>query len=383
MSAVAAPEQRRRARFSLSPDAWTVEQRQLPPHGIRAVIFGGSILGAVLIGAVLLASAGYAPLDVYRQMLDSSFGSSLAFSQTLIVTTPLILTSLAAAVAYKVRVYTVGADGQLVVGAIFGSGAALALGGGLPAALTIPLALAAAIVGGALWASIAGFARAYLNADVIISTLMLNFIAIGLMNYLVLNTMSFWRDPASAGQPAGKPTPHSALLPHLFQQADVGIFVAIAVAALIWLLVHHTRWGFELRVVGDSPRAAGYAGISVRRKILAVLCLSGALAGLAGGIQVTNVTQALDPTGLDPGLGLGYAGIVVATLARLNLLACVPVSLMIGALLNAGPALEVAGVPTAVVVVLQGTILLLVTGSQFFLSYRIRRVGAQEEAGRS
>lgn len=372
-AAVAPPAERQRARRPRVRAGWIVEQRQTPGYRVRAAIFGGSLGGALLVGALLMASAGYAPLDVYRTMFESSFGSALAFSQTLIVTAPLILTSLAAAVAYRVRVYTIGADGQLIVGAIFASGVALLIGDGAPGIVLIPVVLAAGVLGGALWASIAGVARAYLNTDVIISTLMLNFLALHLLNYLVLGSASFWRDPASAGQPQGKPTPESAAFPQLFEQADYGIVLAILVAVGVWLLVRSTRWGYELRMVGDSPATATYAGISVRRKLVAVMCLSGALAGLAGAVQVTNVTEALDPVGLNPGLGLGYAGIVVATLGRLSLLATIPLSLLIGALLSAGPALEIFGVPNAVVVVLQGTILLLVTAGQFFLSYRVRR----------
>lgn len=359
---------------------WIVEQRQAPSVMVRAIIFGGSLAGALLVGALLIMGAGYAPVDVYRGMYESSFGSPLAFSQTLIVTAPLILTSLAAVVAYRVRIYTVGADGQLIVGAIVASGVALAIGDGVPGIVLIPVVLAAGIVGGALWASISGVTRAYLNTDVIISTLLLNFLALYLLNYLILGSASFWRDPASAGQPQGKLTPESAAFPQLFEQADYGIVLAILVAIGVWLLVRSTHWGYELRVVGDSPATATYAGIGVRRKVVAVMCLSGALAGLAGAIQVTNVTQALDPIGLNPGLGLGYAGIVVATLGRLSVLATIPLSLLIGALLSAGPALEILGVPNAVVVVLQGTILLLVTAGQFFLTYRVRRARTVAEA---
>jgi len=350
-----------------------VEQRLLPSPTVRAAIFAGSLLGALLVGAALLAATGYSALDVYDTMVMSSFGSSLAFSQTIIATTPLILTSLAAAVAFRMRLYTIGADGQVVLGAICASGIAIALGDDLGAPLIILLALGAGVVGGALWAAIAGIARAFLGTSEILSTLMLNFVAVSLMTYLVIGSATPWRDPASVGQPSGRPVPDSVLLPPLFDQADVGILIAVAVAVAVWVLVSRTRWGFELRVVGDSPRCAAYAGISVRRKIVAVMLLSGALAGLAGAIQVTNVTQALDPQGLNPGLGLGFAGIVVATLGRLSLLATIPLALLVGALLSAGPGLELSGVPNAVVVVLQGTVLLLVAGGQFLLSYRIRR----------
>ena len=159
------------------------------------------------------------------------------------------------------------------------------------------------MVGGAVWSGIAGGLRAYLRTDVVISTLMLNFIAIYLVGLLIIDTHSLWRDPASPTMPQGAPLPDSVALPKLFEQADVGILIALAAAAVLAIVVRYTRWGFELRVIGDSPRAARYAGMRVGRKIVAVMFISGALAGLAGAIQVTSVTQALDLGGLSPGSG--------------------------------------------------------------------------------
>ncbi|HMJ01813.1 MAG TPA: ABC transporter permease, partial [Conexibacter sp.] len=292
-----APAVARRPRFAL-----VVEPRPHAALGTRVATIAACLFVALAGGALLLAVSGYAPLDVYGDIVETSFGSRQAFSQTLVVTTPLILTSLAAAVAYRVRLYTVGADGQLVIGAICASGVALALGDDLGGLATIALSLAAGVAGGALWASIAAVPRAYLGTNEIISTLMLNFVALNLMTYLVLGSRSFWRDPVSA-QPIGRQVPETALLPPFFDQADVGILLVVAVALGVWLLMQRTRWGYAVRVAGDSRRAAVYAGIDVRRTIVAVLCLSGALAGLAGAIQVTNVTQALDPDALNPGLG--------------------------------------------------------------------------------
>jgi simple sugar transport system permease protein len=321
---------------------------------------------------VLLLATGHDPVRVYRDVLTSNFGSWLAFSQTLIATTPLLLTALAAVVAHRMRIWTIGADGQLIVGAIFASGFALVLGQGAPAPVLVLGTMAAGVVGGALWAGIAGAVRAYLRTDEVIATLMLNFVAIKLMNYLVFGTGTIW-GTTSGPVPSGAPLPQGSRLPHLFDQADVGILVAVAVAVLVWLALRFTVWGFEVDLIGDSPRAARYAGVDVRAMILVVLVISGALAGLAGAIQVANVTQALEPKGIDPGLGLGYSGIVVAALARLNPLAVVPVALLMATLLNAGPSVELSGVPAEIVIVLQGLVLLLVAAGQFLLSYRIRR----------
>ncbi|HEX4804934.1 MAG TPA: ABC transporter permease [Conexibacter sp.] len=352
-----------------------VEPRALPSPAVRVGAVAGSVLAALLVGALVLLVLGEDPWATYRSMYDSSLGSSLVFSQTLVRAAPLVLTAAAAAVAYRMRVYTIGQDGQLIAGAIVSSGVALAIGPHLAGLPTVAVVLAIGVLGGALWALIPALARAYLSTNVVLSTLMMNFIALGLMNYLVVGSMSPWRDKANAAAAQAAPIPAQAGLPHLFQQADVGIVIAVAVALLLAAAVRLTRWGFELRVVGDSVEAARYAGIDVAKHVVGVVCLSGALCGLAGAIQVTSVTQALDPAGVDPGLGLGYTGIVVAALARLGLIASVPVAVLMAALLNAGPALQLIGVPSALVVVLQGTILLFVAASQFLLSYRVRRAG--------
>jgi simple sugar transport system permease protein len=370
MSATVAPPQRPVARRRL-----IVEPRALPSLLVRIGALGGSLLAALLVGALLLALDGADPIAAYQSMVESSLGSPLAFSRTLVYTAPVILTAASAAIAYRMRIYTIGQDGQLIVGAIAATGVALAVGDKLPSVLAILVTLVAGIVGGALWAAGPAFARAYLRTNEVLTTLMLNFVALQLMAYLVIGSASPWRDKVNlaAAQAAAIPTP--TILPNLFQQADVGILIAVAVVLGLAGMVRYARWGFELRVIGDSVEAARYAGINVARNIVIVICLSGAIAGLAGAVQVTSVTHALDPSGVDPGLGLGYTGIVVATLARLSLLACIPVAFLMAALLNAGPALQLIGLPSSLVIVLQGTILLFVVGSQFLLSYRIRRGG--------
>jgi general nucleoside transport system permease protein len=349
-----------------------VEARALPSRTLRVGVVVGSVVAALIVGAVLLGAYGKDAGSVYRSMLDSSFGSPRALSQTLVRTAPILLTAAAAAVAFRLRIWTIGQDGQLVLGAIAASGFALIVGPDLPGLLLIPLALLAGIAGGALWALGPAVARAYLGTNEVLTTLMLNFIALQLMAYLVIGSSSPWRDKANLATAQGAPLPSQASLPTLFETADIGIAIALAVVVGLAALLRYGRWGYELRVAGDSGEAARYAGIDVARNAALVVCLSGALAGLAGGIQVTGVTLALDPEGVDPGLGLGYTGIVVAALARLGLVASIPVAVLMAALLNAGPALQLSGVSSSLVVVLQGVTLLLVAGSQFLLGYRVR-----------
>jgi simple sugar transport system permease protein len=197
------------------------------------------------------------------------------------------------------------------------------------------------------------------------------------MNFLIFGSSSPWRDPEVSTFPQGRPIPENARLPEFFHRLDVGIFIAIALAVFAWYLIGKTRWGFAVRIVGDSSDTARYAGIGVARKILAVFLLSGAYAGFAGGLFVSGPVGALDPRSLD--LGLGFAGIIVAALAGLHLLAIIPVAVLMGALNNAGPSLQAIGVPAATVTMLQGAILIFAVAGEFFIRHRIRRPDAEPD----
>lgn len=352
------------------------------PRGLASIQLGIavpvlSVLAALLVGAVFLAITGENPLEVYGEMVDAAFGSTRAISETLITTAPLILTGLAAAVAFKMLVWNIGGEGQLIFGAIFASGIAIWLGDSVSSAVAIPAVIVASAIGGAFWASIAAVPRVYLGTNEIITTLMLNFIALNIMNYLIFGSNSPWRDPDSPQFPQGRPIPESARVPEFWNRLDYGIFIAIAVALLVYFLIYKTRWGFEVRVVGDSANTARYAGIGVSKKILAVFLLSGALAGLAGGLFMAGPIGGLDPRSLD--LGLGFTGIIVAALARLNPIAVVPVAFLMAALINAGPALQSIGVPSSTVTMLQGAILIFAVAGEFFIANRIRRPDRKNE----
>jgi len=350
-----------------------VEPRGLTSPWIRLMVPVSSVLAALIVGAVFLTITGNSAGEVYAKMLDNSFGSARTISETLVAATPLILTGVAAAVAFKMLVWNIGGEGQLMFGAIAAAGMGIALGEGTGALIAVPLVVVAGGIGGAIWAGVAAVPQVYLGTNEIITTLMLNFIALNLMNYLIFGSFSPWRDPNSPQFPQGRPLGDSASMPSLVDgyRADYGLLVAIAVAVFAWLLIGRTRWGFELRVAGDSPDAARYAGINVPRKILGVFLLSGAAAGLAGGLLISGILGRLDPQALN--LGLGFTGIIVAALARLNPVAVVPVAILIGGLNNAGPALQSIGVPTATVQMLQGAILVFAVAGEFLIAHKIRR----------
>ena len=280
-----------------------VEPRGLASPWIRLMVPVSSVLAALVVGAVFLTITGNSAGEVYAKMLDNSFGSARTISETLVAATPLILTGVAAAVAFKMLVWNIGGEGQLMFGAIAAAGMGIALGEGTGALIAVPLVVVAGGIGGAIWAGVAAVPRVYLGTNEIITTLMLNFIALNLMNYLIFGSFSPWRDPNSPQFPQGRPLGDSASMPSLVDgyRADYGILVAIAVAVFAWLLIGRTRWGFELRVAGDSPDAARYAGINVPRKVLGVFLLSGAAAGLAGGLLISGILGRLDPQALNSG----------------------------------------------------------------------------------
>ncbi len=348
-----------------------VEPRGLATTGLVLAVPALSVLLALLVGAIFLALTGNNPWDVYVEMADVSFGSSRGLSETLISGTPLILTGVAAAVAFKMLVWNIGAEGQFLMGAVFAAGVGIWLGDGAPAAVALPLVIVAGAVGGAFWASLSAAPKVYLGTNEIITTLMLNFIALNFMYYLIFGSNSPWRDPLVPQFPSGRPLPDSSRIPEFFNRLDYGFFVAALLAILAWFLITKTRWGFEVRVVGDSENTARYAGITVPRKILGVFLMSGAFAGLAGSLYVAGPVGALDPRSLD--LNLGFTGIIVAALARLNPVAVIPVGILMGALNNAGPALQSIRVPAATVAMLQGAILIFAVAGEFFIANRVRR----------
>lgn len=355
-----------------------VEPRVKPAWPVSFGVVVVSAIGAALVGGVFLAVTGHSPLAVYSRMVFSGFGSTRNLTETLVSATPLILTGVAAALAFRMLIWNIGAEGQLYLGALFGAGTALILGDGAPSAASIPLVLVAGAVGGAVWAALAAVPRALLGTNEIITTLMLNFVALHLMNYLIFGSASAFRDPTSTNFPQGRPIPEIAELPLVWGRLHAGILVAVAVAALVWWALRSTRWGFEVRVVGDSEAAARNAGIDIRRKVLVVLCLSGAVAGLAGSVHLAGLVHALEPRAL--AVNLGFTGIIVAALARLNPLGVVPVAVLIGALNNAGSSLQTARVPISIVLMIQGAILLFAVAGEYLLEHRIRWVPAERVA---
>jgi ABC-type uncharacterized transport system permease subunit len=361
----------------------SVERRLRQPRWLMVAVPAGSLLCALVVAGLVLLATGHNPLTSYRQLFDAAFVSAGSLDQTLIAATPLAFTGLAAAAAFRMRLFNVGAEGQMYMGAITGGAAGLYFGGrGGPSPFVIAAMVVAGCAGGALWASIPAILRAFFKTNEILTSLMLNYVAGYILTYLIFQSESYWRQTKGFNAtvfPTGKPLPSNAVWPAwtLHTQGGIalplGAGLAAVAAVLLWVLYRRTRFGFEVQVLGDSIGAARYAGVRTRRKILSVMAISGAVAGLGGASQVGDFSHSLDgdPNGLQR-QGYGYAGIVVAALARYNPFAVVLVAFLIGGLDNAGNTLQGADFPSGLVGVIQGIILFSTLGGELLVRHRVR-----------
>jgi simple sugar transport system permease protein len=353
-----------------------IERRLEQPRWLSVVVPVVSIAVAFLLATFVLLATHHPPLHTFARLFQAAFIDNGALTETVVSATPLAFTGLCAAVAFRMNLFNIGGEGQLYAGAITGAAVAL-LVGGAPSPVVIVAMMLAGAAGGALLAAIPGVLRAFFSTSEIITSLMLNYVVALVIDYLIFGSHSYLRDSSgfqASVFPQGKTLPDSATWPSWTIHGLViplGALLAVAVAAAVWFLYARTRFGFEVQVIGDSARAGRYAGMRTRRKIVAVMCLSGAIAGLGGASQDGDFRHQLDPRGLIQA-NYGYAGIVVAALARYNPFAVLLVAFLLGGLQNAGYTLQGADFPNGLVGVLQGLLLFCVLGGELFIRYRIR-----------
>jgi len=311
-----------------------------------------AVLVALLVSAVVVVAAGGDPVAAFLALAGGAFGSLDGVSETLVKACPLLLTGLAVAVAFRAGVWNIGAEGQLLMGAL----AMAVLGsrlGGVPAWLGLPVALLGAAVAGALWAGIAGALRLHRDVNEVISTIMLNFIALSLVSYLVQGPLM----EAGGRYPQTDAVVDALWMPRFVSpyRVHLGLVIALALAAGVSVLFYRTRAGYEMRAAGLNAAAARLAGIAVDRRILLALLLSGALAALGGAIEVSAVTRRLYER-FSP--GWGFTGIAVGLLGRLSPGGIVVAALFFGALdAGSGAMQRVAGVSSVLVSVIQGAVI--------------------------
>ena len=345
-----------------------VSGQKNPRNGVQrlaATIFAPDLITSVvafflalLIGAGIIALMGKNPLEAYAALLDGSAGNRNSIAETLLRAIPLSLAGVGVAIAFRAGAFNIGAEGQLFMGGMASAWVGLQFPN-LPPVVLITLMAVAGMAAGGLWAGIAALLKAWFNANEMINTIMLNYIAIYLVNYLVHGPL---QDPKSPlGQTAR--IAESAELPTLLQgtRLHVGLIIAVLAAVFVFILLWRTSWGYQVRVVGKNPVAAKAAGMNVNRLMISALVLSGVLAGLAG---------------------YGYTAIVVALLGQIN-----PIGVLVSGVLFAGlqvgaSTMESAvGVPSAVITVIQYLVVLLIIGRGAFDLIRNRikaRVKAKE-----
>src|SRR5512137_2814215 len=326
---------------------------------------------ALFIGGILIALVGGDPIATYAHIANVAFGSLGGITDTLTKATPLILVGLACSLAFRMKLWNIGAEGQFFMGAWAAS--AVVLIPLLPATaspfLFIPAMMIAGMLGGAAWGFIPSFLKARFRVNEVITTLMLNYIAVAWNNFWIF---AVWTEGGFQMSPM---FPRTAWLPRLSDLAAQikdfrgltlhgGFIIALIAAGVVWYIMKRSKWGYEIRLIGDNPRAAEYAGIPIKRNIVLVMMVSGALAGLAGMSEISGTVHRLQGA-ISP--GYGFTGIIIAWLAKLNPFAVILVSVFFGALLLAGREIQPSGIPKMI----QGIVLVCLIASDYFVRYRV------------
>jgi len=334
-------------------------------------------LAALVVGAIILLFLDVNPIEAYKALFEGAFGSANAFAETLVKATPLLLVAIGICISFRGDVINIGGEGQMIVGALLATWVGLSLTG-LYGWFVILLAMIAGFLGGAFWGGIPGYLKAYFNVNEILSTVMMNAIAVQLMNFLLRGPMI---DPSQA-ELASK-IPQTARLLEFFRlprlvptRLHLGALIAVVLAILVYILLWRTTLGYRIRAVGQNPHAARYAGINVQRFIVLALLLSGAFAGLAGTNQVFGVNYRMITDGSSSGFtgGAGFNGIVVALFGQLHPLWSIPASVLFGGLLVGANSMQRAvQVPSAFVTVLNGLVVIFVVSSEIWRRRRQKR----------
>ncbi len=364
-----------------------------------------AVVAALLVGAISLLLLGADPIEAYKAMFSGAFANKNGLADTLVKATPLLLVGLGIVIAFRASVINIGAEGQLIVGALLSTYLAVELGEVLPSYLVILICLVMGAVAGAIWAGIPGVLKAYLNVNEILSTIMMNSIAIQVGFFLLRGPMI---DPAELA--AGTNIPHSARIPKIVDlprftdiakslgftesakklemtgfsaeiygllveptRFHIGFIFAIIMAVVVYILLWRTTIGYRIRAVGLNPHAARYAGINVPGYMILSMSLSGAFAGLAGAVEIVGLHHRMfEPLAVSA--GYGFSGIVVALFGKLHPLGAIPSAVLFGGLLVGGDKMQRAvQVPQVLITALMGVIILFVVSSDIWSRRRASR----------
>jgi ABC-type uncharacterized transport system permease subunit len=325
-----------------------------------------AIFTALVIGGIIIALAGGNPIQAYIGLFEGAFGSPKALSETAVWATPYILAGLAVALAFKGGLFNIGAEGQIALGAVAAAWVGYALpemlGITIPAIIHLPLAIGFGMLFGAIWAAIPGALKAYTGAHEVINTIMMNYIALNTVSFLLNGPM---KDKNPNNVIARTPEiAFSARMPAIFPDLRIhwGFILALVMAFLVWYLLWKTTLGFQIRTIGSNPDAAKYAGMNVKRLITLTMAFSGALAGLAGAIEVTGLNFRHE---LGFSIGYGFDAIAIALLGKTHPLGVVLAAILFGGMRNGATRMQfLTQIPVDVISVIQALILLFVAADE-------------------
>jgi simple sugar transport system permease protein len=323
--------------------------------GASSVSLALSLVSALVLFSVLLVTNGKNPLDTYASIFGSTLGNGFGFSEIFVKMIPILFTAIAVALPARLGLVNVGGEGQLQLGALVAAAAALAAGTGTPSWVGIPITLVAGMVGGALWALVPAILRAKGWLNETISTLLLNYVAIRVVDYFVFGPL---RDPSTSNVPQTTKFADGFLWPAFAGRIHLGIVFALVALVLFAVVINRTRWGYEIRAAGSNPLAARRHGLPVTAYVLLVLCAGGAIAGLAGTGEIMAIQGRLRP-GFSP--SYGYLGFLVAWLAGHRPLRILIMGFLVALIATGGDSLQIdQGLPSSTVSILMALILFMV-----------------------
>ncbi len=348
--------------------SFRIVRRQKPLRGGEALILAGGLFLALIICSLLLLIQDKSPLEALGVVVEGGFGSWFSIEDTLLKMIPIFLCSLGVAIAFRMQVWNIGAEGQFALGAVGATWVVLTFPD-LPMPVMLPAMLLAAAAAGGIWGLVPGFLRLKWQLNEIVSTLMLNYIGILFLQFLIYG---IWKSPTSLGFPMTEIFPDAAIMPPVIGRIHGGIVLCVLAAVALSVFLRRTRLGFELLAGGENPRAARHARMPYGFLLLLVMTLSGALAGIAGCVEVSGTFNRLQP---NIATGYGYTAIVVAWLSRLRISSIVLFSFLLAGLRVGVENLQLfMQVPAAFGGIMEGLILLAVLAGQFFHTYSLRRV---------
>ena len=328
-----------------------------------------AILFSFIIGALFILWTGHSPLVAYHELFSGSLGNFGRFGESLLKTTPLIFTGVAFAFAFRCGLFNIGIEGQYIMGAIFTVGAGWIFRD-LPGGLLVILLLLSGTLGGALWAFIPGILKAKRGVHEVIVAIMLNYTALYLSNFIVrtvLNPSVLLGTEKKASTimlpEQGRLLLLSKVMPAFgYSSVNIGFFIAVITAIVIWFVLFKTTLGYEVRSVGHNPYASEYGGISIAKNITLAMVISGAIAGLAGAVTVAGLSYKVDQAAGMP--GYGFTGIAVALVGQNHPIGILASALLFGVLANGERKMQMAGIPKEVVGIIQAIIILFIAAEQ-------------------